>query len=107
MMNSLGHPLTGTQFHVSTVSSEEVGWRGKLSKWQWALVIGLPLAAVAAVAGLTLIIRRRRRRDSGREITPPPSMSSTPVASPISTTVKTNQEPSDKDRVCWFQLKSS
>ena len=92
--------FTGTPFLVPNVSTEEVGWKAKLSKWQWALVIGLPLAAAAAVAGLVLLIGSRRRRVTGRDGSPPPSMTPTPVASPTSTTVKTAEKTDHKEGVC-------
>ena len=83
-------PRPFTQFRVPDPLSEEAGWRSKLSKWQWALVIGVPLAAAAAVAGLALVVSWRRRRDAGLDRESPlPSLSPTPVTSPTSTTTST------------------
>lgn len=96
---SVPRRFIGTQFPVSNVSTEEVGWRGRLSKWQWALAIGLPLVGAAAVAGLTLWISRRKRAVTDRDRSPAPSLSSTPVASPSPTVVKTAADTNSKDGV--------
>ena len=78
-----------SQFSVPAVTSEEVGWRSRLSKWQWALVIGVPLAAAAALAGVALVVGvRRRRRSLSEPESPQPSLSPTPVASPTATAAK-------------------
>ena len=101
---SMSVPRPFTQFRVPDSLSEEVGWKAKLSKWQWALVIGVPLAAAAAVAGLALVVSWRRRRDAGTgKESPQPSMSSTPVASPTPTTRPANT--SGKERVCCVPFK--
>ena len=82
--------------------SEEVGWGGRLSKWQWALAIGVPVAVAAGLAGLTLLVRRRRARE--KERSPPPSMSPTPVASPASTTVHKTESSGGKVTVSTCTL---
>ena len=86
---SVPRPFGSRPFQVPSVASpEEVGWSGRLSRWQWALAIGVPVAAAAALAGLTLLVRRRRSREAARDPSPPPSMGPTPVASPAATTVQ-------------------
>lgn len=85
--------------------SDEVSPRGGLSKWQWALVLGIPLAAAAALAGLALVIRRRRRRDAVSHDSPQPSMSPTPIASPTTSTSAKRVTAAGKDRVSLVPIR--
>lgn len=78
--------------------SDEVTPRGGLSKWQWALVLGIPLAAAAALAGLALVIRRRRR-DAASQDSPQPSMNPTPIASPTTSTAAKKAVSAGKEKV--------
>lgn len=93
-----------SQFSVPD-RSEEVGMRGRLSKWQWALVLGIPLAAAAALAGLVLVIRRRRRRDTLSQESPQASMNTTPIASPISTSSAKRIVTDGKERVSFAPVR--
>ena len=88
-------------FSVPALPQEEAGWRGKMSKWHWALLIGMPLAAAVALAGFMLLVKSRRRRSSERE-SPPPGLSS---QSPIPSASHAAKKPeTDKNKVRWWAL---
>ena len=98
-------PHLSRSFQLTSMgSTEEGGWSGRLSKWQWALAIGLPVAAAAGVAGLTLFLSRRRATEVARDRSPPPSMSLTPVASPAATTVHKTESSGGKETVSMLYL---
>ena len=95
-------------FSVPALPQDDTGWRAKLSKWQLALLIGMPLAAVAAaaaVAGLVFLLNRRRRTEP---VSLPPSVSSqipTPVTSPAAK--KPEERDSKKVRGGGHQLEKN
>lgn len=92
-------------FSVPALPQDDTGWRAKLSKWQLALLIGMPLAAAAAVAGLVFLLSRRRPAEPA---SPPPSVSSqspTPVTSPAAK--KPEERDSKKVRGGGHQLEKN
>ena len=90
---------------VPALPQDDTGWRAKLSKWQVALLIGMPLAAAAAIAGLVFLLSRRRRTEPASPPPPVPSQIPTPVTSPAAK--KPEEGDSKKVRGGGHQLKKA
>ena len=88
-------------FSVPILPHEEAGWRGKMSKWHWALLIGMPLAAAVALASFMLLLKNRRSKSSKRESSPPGLSSQSPIPSALRAAKKPE---TDKNKVRWWAL---